>query len=121
MKYVVEKGLTMPLCCIDNDIFFDYLSGQVITNENTLNFIKNGIKNKTMEIKVIDLIIYQIVTSTKNIADRCLIGYNYQINGISNYLDINRQPIENSKRQHIIDKLMSGQYKQEIIWSGVSG
>lgn len=114
-QYLVENGCSLPLCYVDNDVYIDYLSGQVIDNKNVLNFIKEGLERKSMKIKDIDLVIYQIVTSG-NINDRRFVAYNYVINGCSNYLSENKQPLTNDKRQYIVDKLMKGEYEQVIIW-----
>lgn len=115
-EYVFENGIAMPLCAVIDDIYFDYLSGQVIENEDVLSFIKNGIKNKSLNIKKINLIIYVIEEYILPTYDRRFIAYNYQINGSSNYLNIKKQPVDDITRQHIIDKLMNNEYIQEIIW-----
>lgn len=128
-QYIVEKGCTLPLCCIDNDVYFDYLTGQVIDNENVLIFIKDGLERKALEIKKLDLVIYEIKEYI-NIAlkemkacrqedsyyDWDIVAYKYVINGYSNYLSENKQPLNNNKRQYIIDKLMKGEYVQVKIW-----
>lgn len=127
-RYIVEKGCSLPLCCVDNDVYFDYMTGQVIDNTNTLNFIKEGLKRKSMKVKDIDLVIYEIsyerdgnvkyVGSHKLVLDtiHTVVAYNYVINGCSNYLSENKQPLTNDKRQYIIDKLMKGEYEQVMIW-----
>lgn len=127
-QYIVEKGCSLPLCCIDNGVYIDYLSGQVIDNKNTLNFIKEGLERKSMKIKDIDFVIYEI--SYEKEGDLKFVGvhklvlntihtvvaYNYVINGCSNYLSEDKQPLTNDKRQYIVDKLMKGEYEQVIIW-----
>ena len=111
MKYVIEKGCQLPLCAIKNNAFFDYLLKQPITNKNTLSFIQEGLENKSMEIKDIDFAIYEI---KQDIFKTC---YNYCIDGCTNYLDENKKVMSFDNRQHIIDKLMTGEYKQTCIWS----
>lgn len=131
-KYIVENGCSLPLCCVDNGVYFDYMTGLVIDNPNTINFIKEGLKRKSMKVEDIDLVIYKIIkneyewgfrddplrgkTMEPFKIDESIIAYNYVINGCSNYLDENKQPLTNDKRQYIIDKLMKGEYEQVIIW-----
>lgn len=129
-KYIVEKNNTMPLCAVIDNIYFNYLDGQVIDNKNALKFIENGLKSKSLKIVDMDLVIYEI-KEYENIEvatygysrnfnsdayDWLVRAYDYQINGCSNYLDINKQPLNKSSRQYIIDKLMNGEYIQEKIW-----
>lgn len=135
MKYVIEKGCQLPLCAIKNNAFFDYLLKQPITNKNTLSFIQEGLENKSMEIKDIDFTIYEIkqdIFETYKILDEDAnkehilhrkidektVAYNYCIDGCTNYLDENKKIMSFDNRQHIIDKLMTGEYKQTCIWSG---
>lgn len=128
-NYVFEKNVLMPLCCVEDDIYFDYLIGEVITNEKVLNFIKNGLKNKTMEIKSINLMIYEIL-GNEGLLGFCLntnqsnkemcVGYNYCLNGISNFLDINKQPLNKAERQFFVEKIVNGSYKQNLIWGDIN-
>lgn len=115
MKYLIEKGIIMPLCAVQDDLYFDYLTGQVITNENTLKFIENGIKNKTIEIKEISLNIYKIgyIFGCNKL---CTVAYNYIINGCSNYLGLDKRVLYKDERNLIINKLMNGTYIEELIW-----
>ena len=113
MKYVFENGITMPLCAVKNGIYFNYLTGQAIDNKNVLNFINKGLENKSMKIKSFDLKIYKVV----DIETNKTIGYNYEINGIANYLETNKNPFNSKIRSFIIEKLLTGEYIQELIWS----
>lgn len=116
MKCLFERGSSFPLCCRVNNIYYNYLTGQAIKNNFSLNFINEGVKNLSLIIKEVDFNVYQIVTNTKNIGDTRVIGYNYQLNGLSNYLDLNKQPFKKSVRQNIIEKLINGKYIQKKIW-----
>ncbi|MBS7020384.1 MAG: hypothetical protein KH135_00725 [Firmicutes bacterium] len=127
-QYIVEKSCTLPLCCVDNDVYFDYMTGQIIDNPNTLNFIEEGLKRKSMKIEDIDLVIYEMayekegnikyVGGHKLVLDtiHTIVAYNYVINGCSNYLDESKHLLTNDRRQYIIDKLMKGEYEQVKIW-----
>lgn len=126
-QYIIEIGCSFPLCCVDNDVYFDYMTGQVVDNPSTLNFIKEGLKRKLMKTEDIDLVIYEIREYTLPTIEELLennivkghiniVAYNYVINGCSNYLDENKQPLTNDKRQYIIDKLMKGEFEQVKIW-----
>lgn len=115
MKYVFEKGISMPLCAVKDNIYFDYLTGQAITNKNALDFIKRGLKNKSMKLQDYDLKIYRIADTENDTT----IAYNYEINGVSNYLETNKVPFNSQVRQFIIDKLLTGEYKQELIWGWI--
>lgn len=112
MKYVFEKGISMPLCAVDNDIYFNYITGQVIDNKSTIKFITRGLKNKSMKIDEYDFKIYKIVDVNLNKT----VAYNYEINGASNYLETNKNPLNRKIRQFVIDKLLSGEYIEELIW-----
>lgn len=112
MKYVFEKGISMPLCAVQNDTYFDYLTGQVIENKNVIKFISRGLKNKSMKIDEYDLKIYKII----DLDLEKTIAYNYQINGVANYLDMNKNPFNKKIRQFVIDKLLTREYIQELIW-----
>lgn len=112
MKYVFEKGISMPLCAVQNGAYFDYLTGQVVDNKNVLDFINKGLKNKSMKIQEYDLKIYKIVDVESN----KLVAYNYEINGVANYLETNKNPFNKKIRQFIVNKLFTGEYKQELIW-----
>lgn len=115
-KYIFEKGVLMPLCCIEDDIYFNYLTGEVITNENTLNFLKNGLKKRILQIKEIDLKIYTIEEYILPTYDRALVAYNYRINGVDNYLNVNKIPLDKEQNRFVIKKIMNKEYIQEVIW-----
>lgn len=110
--YVVEKGIRMPLCCVKDGVYFNYLDGQVIEDENVLNFIKEGLKRKSMKIMELDFAIYRITSPHNELS----IIYNYQLNGTSNYLDGHKQPLPDDQRRYIINELMMGKLIQEKIW-----
>ena len=115
-QYILENDVQMPLCAVINDNYIDYLTGQVIDNENTLNFIQRGLERKTLLLKKLNFTIYQVVTVSENTRDRKLIGYNYVINGCTNYLDKNKKTVSNSDRQHIVNNILENKYKMEVIW-----
>ena len=119
-KYIFENGISMPLCCIEDNIYFDYLTGQVITNENILKFIEKGLANKSLKIKEIDFVVYSIERYIMPTYDKQFLAYNYLINGCSNFLDYKKQPLDEQKRQYIVDGLINGEFKQEIIWGDIS-
>lgn len=112
MRYVFEKGVSMPLCAEKNGIYFNYLNGQVIDNINVLDFIKKGLKNKSMSIVESAFKIYKVIDKGLGI----IVAYNYILNGISNYVNEEKILFDNSKRQIIINNLMNGKYKQELVW-----
>lgn len=115
-EYIFEKGCGLPLCYMKHNQCFDYITGQAIINKDVLKFIEKGIKARAMELKKIEFVVIQILTKAKELNKKQLIGYIYCIDGLYNYLDINRQPLNNSKRQYVINKLMAGEYIQEVIW-----
>lgn len=105
----------MPLCCIENDNFSDYLTGETIRNKNTLEFIKMGLKRKKIEIKFVELQIFTIKEYILPTYDKKIIAYNYCINGCNNYLDTNKQPLDRRQEKYIVDGLMNGKFIQEVI------
>lgn len=115
-KYIFEKDSSMPLCAFKDKLYFNYLNGEVITNKHTLNFIEEGLKRKSMEIREIDLVIYEI---SGIYIGSGFVGYNYVINGCSNYLSENKQPLTHEERRYVVDNLMEGSYMQELIWGGL--
>lgn len=116
MMYVFEKGVSMPLCAVINDVYFNYFDGSVIDNINIIRFIMNGLKNKSMEIQKSDLKIYEICEYILPTHDKVYLGYNYCLNGASNYLDCGKQPFQSNVVNLIKKKLMDGEYFQELIW-----
>lgn len=112
-EYVFEKGLSLPLCAVIDDNYVDYLTGQIIDNQNVLNFIKKGLKQKKLLIKEIKFVIYKVVNVVKK---NDLVGYNYCINGCFNYLDKNRCLLLSTYQQIIRNKLMNGEFKQVLLW-----
>lgn len=125
-KYIVENGCSFPLCALIDDNYVNYLTGEVITNQSIISFIKNGLKWKSMKVVEMELIIYEIsgmkwVRGSSGEHHGLVytpVAYNYQINGCSNYLNDNKQPLSSSERQFVVNKLMLKEYKQEIIWGG---
>lgn len=116
MKYVYDKMAKMPLCAISNEQYVDYLNGQAITSKSTIEFINKSLKNKEFQIVELDLNIYEIEEYIMPTYDCCLVGYNYQINGVSNFLDKNKKPFTKMQRRYIISNLMKNKYKQTRIW-----
>lgn len=114
MMYVFEKGVSMPLCAVINDVYFNYFDGSVIDNAEKKEFIINGLANKKMKIRKVDLKIYVIQEYIMPTYDRAFRAYNCCINGMSNYLTYYKQPIKNV--QFIKNKLMNGEYFQELLW-----
>lgn len=78
-------------------------------NELVINFIKQGIIDKTMSIVDLNFSIYRIQTKSGKY-------FVYTINGCDNYLDSRKQPVTASIRQFIIDKLIDGTFVKEKIW-----
>lgn len=115
MKYVFEKDISMPVCAIKNDIYFNFLSGEVLKTEQE-RFIKQKIINKTAKILECDLKIYRVIDKETNKT----ISFNYQINGTPNYLETGigtyKYPFNERIRQFIKDKLKTGEYIQELMW-----
>lgn len=111
MNYVFEKGCNMPLCGYDGEFYYKFENGEIIDNVCVLDFIKKGLSKKTMSIKEIKLIIYKIVDTNNRIR-----AYNYVINDAVNYLDIFKQPISKRERAYVSEKLMSKDFKQELLW-----
>ena len=112
MKYVFEKGSIMPLCGYDeNNNFYKFETGEIIENSNVIEFIKQGISKKTMNIKETEIYIYKIIDSNHK-----LHAYNYQINRTMNFLNEDKQLLSKYERTYIINNLMNGNFKQELIW-----
>lgn len=116
MRYVFENGCSMPLCGYDGEFYYKFENGEIIDNVCVLEFIKKGLSKKTMNIKEVDLIIYKIRDSKGKIR-----AYNYVINNSVNYLDIFKQPLTSLERAYISKQLMSGEFKQELLWGGNNG
>lgn len=121
MKYVIEKGVQIPLCAIVDNNYVDYMTGCIISKETTIQFINKGLMKKTMNIKNIDLAIYEILGCFSSDGVIETIGYNYKLNGISNYFDKQMRIYSSYDRQKIIDGLLNGKYKQELIWGDEYG
>lgn len=115
-QYIVENGIQIPLCAVIDNNYVDYLTGQVIENKNTIKFIQNGLLKKTLKSKKMEFEIQQIITVVENVYAEKIVGYNYVINGCTNYLDINKKTMDNSNRQFVIDRILEGKYKLEVIW-----
>ena len=115
MKYVFEKGITMPVCAIQDDIYFNFLTGQVLNHEQEY-LVKQKIINKTMKIEECDLKIYKVIDKETNQT----ISFNYQMNETPNYLETGigtyKYPFNERIRQFIKDKLKTGEYIQELMW-----
>lgn len=113
-KYLFEKNISMPLCAVKDNLYFNFLDGQVIDNENVISFIKESIKRKSIVVKETDLVIYKVISIDNKKTN--IIAYNYLFNGCSNYIDKQKQLISYEERQYVINNIMNGTYKQEIIW-----
>ena len=113
MKYIFEKGCGMPLCGYDDQNYFKFEDGEIIESKSVIEFIKNGLKRKTMSIKEVELEIYKLTKSNSTV------GYIYVIDQAPNYLNIFKQPLTRTERMNVINKVMQGQYKKELRW-GVS-
>lgn len=116
MNYIFEKGIGIPLCGISDGVFYKFENGEVINNEFFSKFIRNGLNKKTMHIKKVKLIIYKIINNNKQ-----LIGYIYEIDDVSNYLDVFKQPLTKSERVYVINRLMNGYYQRELLWGDING
>jgi hypothetical protein len=121
VKYVVEKGVQIPLCAIVDNNYVDYMTGCIISKKTIIQFINKGLMKKTMNIKNIDLAIYEILGCFSSDGVIETIGYNYKLNGISNYFDKQMRIYPSYDRQKIIDGLLNGKYKQELIWGDEYG
>ena len=111
----------MPLCAVVGNLYFDYLTGKQIKQESVLEFIKNGLERKSMQIVELDLNVCKITGEGVYLYDSTqtrpfTIGYIFYVNGYANYLDRRKQPFSRFYRQEIIDRLMSGKFKEELIW-----
>ena len=112
MKYVFEKGISLPVCAVLNDIYFNPLSGDVLSVEQE-HFVKQKLIDKKMKIQDCNIKIYRVI----DIENDRLIAYNYQINGISNFLQLGFEtPFNENIKQFIKDKINSGEYIQKIRW-----
>ena len=112
MKYVFEKGISMPVCAFKDDIYFNPLSGEVLTIEQE-RLVKQKIINKTMKIQECDIKIYWVI----DVENQQIIAYNYQINGTSNFLQPRLElPFNENIKQFIKDKLNTGEYMQKLRW-----
>ena len=100
-KYIFEKDKTIPLCVIIDDNYVDYFTGQIITSKSIIDFIRKGLKNKTMQEKEINLCIYCIQRYIMPTYDRELIAYNYQINDCNNYLSFHKHLLDSEKTKYI--------------------
>ncbi len=119
MKYLVEKGLQIPLCAVKENKYINVLTKSEIFNKNTLNFIENGLENKKIEIKEMSFNIYEIgYFKNKNIF--VTVAYKYMINGLSNYLDTDKQILRDNDRQFIFKKIISGDYIERLIWDDIN-
>lgn len=112
-KYVFEKEIVLPLCGIEEDVFFKYFTGEIITDDE---FIRNGLKKKTLYIKEVELNIYVIFKYIMPTYDREFMGYIVEINGCSNFLNINKQPLNDIERNAVVKGLSSGKYNKELVW-----
>lgn len=116
MTCVFEKNYTMPLCAKENNIYYDLFRGDVIEDEKIIEFINNGIKNKRMTIKDINIAVYAVYRYIMPTYDRCFEYYNLKINGISNFLTIRKQPVDEYQRQYITRKFSKGSLFQQKVW-----
>lgn len=116
MTCVFEKDYTMPLCAKDGEIYYNLFNGEVIDDKNKICFINNGIKKKQLIIKEVDISVYVVYRYIMPTYDRCFEFYNFKINGISNFLTINKQPVDEYQRQHIAREFTKGNLFQEKIW-----
>ena len=110
MKYIFEKNHKIPLCGVSDECFYKFEDGLIIDNPDVIDFIKNGLDKKTLKIKDTSLLIYEL--KNKN----SLIGFNYVIDGVNNYLDTYKQPLMKKEKEILINKLLSNELKEELMW-----
>lgn len=112
MKYVFEKGISMPICAVKDDIYFNPLSGKILEIEQE-HFVKQKVINKTAKVSECDIKIYRVI----DIENHKTIAFNYKINGTSNFLQTRLElPFNEHIKQFIKDKLRTGEYIQELMW-----
>ena len=118
-KYVDEKDNIMPLCAIIDNKYFNYITGETVSEDVTV-FINQKLKHNTAYIKEFELCVYEIAEYPYKYSPfihvRNIIGYIYQINGVSNFLDSDKRLLDGHVKQFIIDNIMKGKYEQELIW-----
>lgn len=112
MKYVFEKGISMPVCAFKDGIYFNPLSGEILDNDKE-RLVKQKIINKTMKIQDCNIEIYRVI----DIENHKTIAFNCNINGTSNFLQTRLElPFNEYIKQFIKDKIKSGEYIQELMW-----
>lgn len=121
MKYVFEHGVSMPLCAVVGNLYFDYLTGKQIKKESVLEFIKKGLERKTMAVVELDLSVYKIVGEGVYLLDSTqtrpfTVGYIFYMNGYANYLDRRKQPFNRFEKEAVRERLMNGKFKEELVW-----
>lgn len=109
-KYLLERTELIPLCAYDGENYIDYLTGDVIINPKTLDFIENGIKSKTIYVKEFNFVIFRIMCKNQ------LIGYEYSIDDSVIFFDINKREFPMSKLYSYLEKLKTGEFTKELIW-----
>lgn len=105
----------MPLCAIKNNAYINFLTGEVITDDNILQFIHKNINNGNIKIEILVLNIYEIGYIDEN-KKFSLISYNCEINGHSNYLTPELKLISEEKRRILFNRIIKGKYLIKLKW-----
>lgn len=105
-------------CILENDdVLLCYVeNGNYKTFDNDIiigslkDIIDKNISNKLLKFKNVDIEIYKIIDKQDN-----LIGYNYIINGYSNFFSPNKNLMKKSEKKKVVDNLLNHTYKKEVI------